>query len=408
MTRRYREIILHAGPGKTGSTSIQRNCHKHRDLLAAHGFIYPGFDLNGRHLINHSDAITGAVCDPPTKYGMGWRQGAKADPEGARAQLRAQWDPLLANPQGDKLILSGENVAEYKDRDMQALREALLPYCDRLRVVAFIRSPQSSLESILQQRVKGGMAVTPKSILGLVKKRYVNLKRNFSDELEVVNFHDAIKHPRGLVGFFMAHCGLPEAALPEDDFSSSNERMSIEAFGLMFAINSLYPRRRTKEHGIQRHPRDLLPIKRLPGEPFQVAGLFDSALGREIEAEGRWLEQELGFSFPPVKQRNLGLLWQEEVVLSVERAIRRLHNDALMETAARHLQNEVRQFRWRRRDTGIALGYIAHRLLRGKAVRDGTYADMDELMKLAKPWYATQLRSRHPVLGRLLSAISRP
>ena len=204
MVQRYKEIILHAGPGKTGSTSIQKNCHKHRELLAAHGIIYPGFDLNGRHLVNHSDAITGAVCDPPTKYGMGWRQKADDDPEGARAQLRSQWEPLLAEPRGDKLILSGENIADYSDHDMQRLKAELEPHCDSLRVLAFIRSPQSSLESILQQRVKGGAAVTKESILGVVKNRYVNLKRNFGDQLEVINFHEAVQHPRGLVGFYMS------------------------------------------------------------------------------------------------------------------------------------------------------------------------------------------------------------
>lgn len=408
---RYQEIILHAGPGKTGSTSIQKNCHKYRELLAAEGIVYPGFDLNGRHLINHSDAITGSICDPPTKHGMGWRQKADADPEGARAQLRAQWEPLLEAPRGNKLILSGESVAEYSDEDLQKLRQELEAHCDRLRVLAFIRSPQSSLESILQQRVKGGLAVTKESILGVVRKRYERLKRNFPTQLEVINFHQAADHPRGLVGFFMHYCGLPEALIPDDDFSSSNERISLEAFGIMYALNHRYPRRKTNLHGVQRAPHDLRPLKFLPGQPFQIEGFTSSRLGRKIDSEGRWLERELGFKFPRVQRRELQPQWQEETLESLEGAALKLKEPALRLAVADHLEAEASRLKWRRLQTAATLAYVGS-LLRRELSDKQLKERREELSEFpvvlanleadALPWYKDQLVEAYPFIKLLL------
>jgi hypothetical protein len=362
VVQRYKEIILHAGPGKTGTTSIQKNCHKYREFLRGYGIVYPAFKLNGRQLVNHSDPITGAVCDPPTKYGMGWRQGADDNPEAAKRQLREQWEPLLREPQGDKLILSGESIAEYSDEDMQTLRAELQPYTERLRVVAYIRSPQSSLESILQQRVKGGAVITKESILGVVKKRYQNLLRNFGELLEVVNFHQAVQHPHGLVGSFMALAGVPGEEIPDLDFSASNERVSMEAFGLMSALNERYSRRQMAEHGVQREVHDLKVLKNLPGQPFQIEGFADSALDSAIREEGAWLEQQLGFQFPEVKRRELEPQWQTETLIALESTVRKLKQSELRNAAADYLTQQAEKLNETRRDTTAVLKFIAKRL----------------------------------------------
>ncbi len=407
MVQRYKEIVLHAGPGKTGSTSIQKNCHLHRELLAAHGIVYPGFDLNGRHLINHSDAITTAICDPPTKYGAGWRQNTEDDPQAAREQLRAQWVPLLREPRGETLVLSGENVAEYSDRDMQALKGELIPHCDRLRVMAFIRSPQSSLESILQQRVKGGAAIRPESIIGVVRKRYESLQRNFPAELEAYNFHEAVNHPRGLVGFFMLQCGLAPEELPAGDFSSSNERISLEAFGIMLAINERYPRRQMAVHGVKRRFRDLNPLKELPGQGFQLGGVTNARVQRALRREARWLEKRLGFEFPPLPARKRPDLWQDETLEALEDTVNRLREPELRAVAAEHLQQEARRLRWRDLETAAALAYIAGMLpqsytdqglrRRRKEKREHPQS-LDDLKAYALPWYKHGLVQENPIL----------
>jgi hypothetical protein len=58
---RYRQIVLHAGLCKTGSTSIQANCRRHRRFLHAHGLVYPQFSFGDRPFIMHSIPLTAAI-----------------------------------------------------------------------------------------------------------------------------------------------------------------------------------------------------------------------------------------------------------------------------------------------------------------------------------------------------------
>ena len=104
--------------------------------------------------------------------------------------------------------------------DLQALLARLQAHTEKLRVVAYIRSPQSSLESILQQRVKSGMVVDPEDLTSVVRQRYQRLRDNFSEHLETFNFHEALEHPGGLVGHFMALVGVSEDKLTGIGFSN--------------------------------------------------------------------------------------------------------------------------------------------------------------------------------------------
>jgi hypothetical protein len=359
MTNRYRLIILHAGLGKTGTTSIQGNCYKHRELLLDHGITYPSFRFRHKNIVNHSDCITAAVCDNPGKYGASFRQQVEDDPAILQRAIRPQMDELLENPGADTLVLSGEGVAEYSDEDMRALREKLQAHTEQLRVVAYIRSPQSSLESILQQRVKSGQVVDPISLLYVVRDRYKRLARNFPGLLETVNFHEAINHPAGLIGHFMALIGVAEDKLTGLEFSSSNERVTLEAYKIMLAINERYPRKEQGEHGVLRLPHDLHPLKDFPGQPFQLEEFSDSKLYQAALSEGAWLESELGFEFPTLQGKEIKDLWQDKSLVSLESAIRGLQDQSLRAAAGGFLRDEAARLETTRPDTAGVLHHIA-------------------------------------------------
>lgn len=41
-----KSILIHAGPGKTGSSALQKFLHSHRNELAAQGVLYPEHQLD--------------------------------------------------------------------------------------------------------------------------------------------------------------------------------------------------------------------------------------------------------------------------------------------------------------------------------------------------------------------------
>ncbi|GAB5449911.1 MAG: hypothetical protein Hals2KO_02390 [Halioglobus sp.] len=339
MAATYKEIILHAGLGKTGTTSIQNNCFHKRETLAEHGIVYPSFMLKGHRLVNHTDAITGALCTRTASYGFGFRREVASEEEAAQLgeDLRAQLLPLLEQPAGDTLVLSGEGVAEYDRTDLQRVEQALASATERLRVVIYIRSPQSAIESMLQQRVQNAQLKDPDDMVGVVRDRYKRLSKQFGSKLEVVNFHDALEHPSGLVGSFMELIGLPANVVSELDLSRSNERVSQEAFELMAEINRCHPRGAHHEGGVRRRHHDMQALFSLPGQPFRMLDYVDSAVYASALKEATWLERKLGFKFPPVEQKDEKPLWQDDTLFVLEEKIRGLPNP-LREAATDYLE----------------------------------------------------------------------
>ena len=363
LVQRYKEIILHAGLGKTGTTSMQNNCFHQRDLLAEHGIVYPSFWLRGRRLVNHSDIITGALCEETASYGFGYRNGVTSEEEASelREELRKQLLPVLEEPTGDILVLSGEMVAQYRPDDLRLVEEALAAHAERLRVVIYLRSPQSALESMLQQQVQGALPRQPEDILGIVRNRFEHLRDYFQDRLEVINFHEAIEHDAGLVGSFLELIGLPPEVVNGLTLTRNNERVSEEAFELMVGINERLPRLPLGEPGFKRRHHDMVSLLSLPGQPFQLRGYVESEIYDAALEEAAWLEQELGFSFPDLVEVESAPRWQKESLFALEDSIRGMSKR--LQLAAADYLTEAAQADALPAETAAVLQFVAERLV---------------------------------------------
>jgi hypothetical protein len=359
----YRQIILHAGFSKTGTTSIQDNCEKYRALLRQHGIVYPQFRVGDHTFNTHSIPFTAAITGRPGKHGLMLRERFPANWDEVMRSCKAQLDQLLELPQGDTLLLSTELVEGFDEQDMATLRNYLMPRAQRLRVVAYIRSPQSSLESLFQERIKMGGLPDPWQFAGRVRQKYENLQRFLPDVMEVCNFHDAIRHECGLVGSFLSLAGVPDADIAGMEFASSNERLSMEAFHLMWAINQRYFPRDQNIHQVQRQPRDLDVLAQLPGPPFQIADFMSSELHQVCLDESAWLEAQLGFRFPPESRNDGQLLWQDRTLAVLEDTLRGLPSQPIVQCAAQYLYNQARTALVSRPATAEQLEAIAQRLL---------------------------------------------
>lgn len=360
---KYQRIILHAGLHKTGTTSIQHNCFKHREFLAGHGIFYPTFNFRDRVILNHSDPLTGAVGSAPGLYGMPHRMHVREDPTEARQAFNEQFKEVLKNPQGDTLLLSAEAVCDYIEKDLVKLRLRLHKFARELKVVAFVRSPQSSLESILQQRNLAGNVVDPHSLVGVVTRRYKRLQKAFPDMLQVYNFHEAVQHPGGLVGYFLCSLGLPLDEVKQLDFGRSNERVSLEAHTLIEAINRAYPADGDSAlDGVERVYQDTRALYKLPGQPFRIEAFQGSGLYDAVTREAESLEQLLGFHFPQSKPGATEPLWQMPTLMALEGVVSRLDSKHFRGVVARTLVDEASGLESTAPATAATLRFIARQI----------------------------------------------
>lgn len=361
-SQRYQRIILHAGLHKTGTTSVQENCFRHRDVLLQHGIVYPVFHFRERRIINHSDPLAGVVSSKPKAYGMVRRMNVEDDRSQAITAFTTQLDEILAKPEGNTLVLSAEMVADFSQQDLAALKKRLVHSTDRLHVIAYVRSPQSSLASMLQQRALAGFAEKPQDLTNVVRNRYERLRRTFPNLLEPYDFHAAVAQPGGLLAHFLGLAGLPREVIEALEFSHANSRMSAEAYRLIEAINLAYPVGNEAQHGVQRGYHDMRPLQNLPGQTFRIDASADPELAAQLAEETQWLERELGWTFPAHTADASGELWQLPSLMALETAISKLEDSTLRQCAIDALEAQAQAIEAGNPGNAAVLRFISSKL----------------------------------------------
>lgn len=361
-TKSFKRIILHAGLHKTGTTSIQDNCYRYREVLLEHGLVYPVFRYGDKVFTNHSDPIATAITTKARFYGAAVRLKNFRGPKDATRTFREQLRQVMASPAGDTLLLSAELVCDFNEPDMKALRRYLEQHTDSLEVIVVVRSPQDALISAMQQRCSDGHPSDPGDFPALFIERYQRLQQVFADRIRVINFHEAAAHASGLVGYFLGEIGVPEEALAPLAFTSSNERISMEAFVLMKAINDAFPRGQ-EGHGLARGHLDLRALHALPGQRFGLTSPLSPEVTASLHEQREWLERELHTRFPddpPVLQD--GPLWQDETLQALEHCINMLDSSRMRSVAREEVLRQADRVEDERPGTAAVLRFIAGRV----------------------------------------------
>jgi len=133
MTQKF---ILHIGPPKTGTSSLQEVLFRHQDQLSAQGYEYPAF---GRHA---------DMSKLPGHHGIpdGIRKHGAVPPE--------VLEQLALLPEGHRVILSSENFAHLDDEGVRVLLRTLGP--ENVEIIYYARRWDQLLPSVWQELVKHG------------------------------------------------------------------------------------------------------------------------------------------------------------------------------------------------------------------------------------------------------------
>ncbi len=152
---RQRQIILHIGTMKTGTTSIQQVFGKHRAEIMAQGAFYPASPGQRAHELLTYTAAGGTKG--PRKGDAFWRG---ADPEARMALFRQELDAELRGlpEEIDRIIISDERMSFFlRTREhIKALRDILEPYASAFRVIVYLRSQDSFLASRYSEQLRVG------------------------------------------------------------------------------------------------------------------------------------------------------------------------------------------------------------------------------------------------------------
>lgn len=150
-----KQVFLHIGLHKTGSTTLQVFSHKNRDSLASCGYLYPQVGIPN-NLYGH--------------HNLAWSlyQNGRAKPEfGDWLQLRqAIEDQFL-----DNIIISSEDFETKHPKIIEAINNKLNGY--QVKIIVYLRRQDKRIESQYTQLTKSGLYVGDiNDFIELVIKQY--------------------------------------------------------------------------------------------------------------------------------------------------------------------------------------------------------------------------------------------
>lgn len=282
---------LHVGMHKTGSTSIQKTLEK-----VAAPSNWRLLRAGGR--TNMGPAICAMFRRGPIKHRSFVKHGfSKEQIEKEGKAEKARLARTLRNCQQESVILSAEALsASLETKDLIALKEFLEPLCDEIRVIGYVRSPLSFKNSMFQQLIKNG---TDQFSLAEIKvdyqRRFGKFDEVFGKENVILRKFDPASFPhRCIVADFCQQIGIE--APPQEAVQRTNESLSREACGILFAYRKFGPGFGVGKDVMKENFRILGAFKGIPGPRFKGSRrVMNSNLTTEAE-DILWMEKRLGIS----------------------------------------------------------------------------------------------------------------
>lgn len=251
-----KRLILHVGPHKTGTTSLQHHLATQRQALRQQGFVVPPI-LSLDNTPNNWYLVYVACCDNErlAKYHNSVRGGHQpADCAKLRERFTQTLDKELHSarqqePLGEQqAIFSSEEVAFLRSDDWDHLYKLFLTHAERIELVYYLRAPIDRLRSDLQQGVKGGTALTAEIFSKLPNQDLLRLRAmepaptlQPKIRLQVRPYRERQgSQPWDVIADFLDGIGAQPPS-PTSRPLAFNPSISIELFSVVQDINKIMP-----------------------------------------------------------------------------------------------------------------------------------------------------------------------
>lgn len=223
-----KEVVLHIGMHKTGTSSIQASLSSFDDGSS----VYANFSV-----ANHSIPITTIFSRNAHKYHIWKNQGiSPVDLSAIKNQYRQILDKHSSDNSRDRLIISGEDIGLLKYDEKRALIDYFTSRNLVIKVICFTRDPQSLAASSIQQHIRGGMSRLTKMNPDYKFRIAAFLDALPKEHIIVRDYGSAVSESGDIVKYMSSLMGID---IPVNGSNSENISLSLSATRLLFRFNRL-------------------------------------------------------------------------------------------------------------------------------------------------------------------------
>ncbi|WP_420566982.1 hypothetical protein [Thalassovita sp.] len=280
-------IILHLGPHKTGSTSIQRSLFSNKGVLAEHGVHFLG--QRGAYKNLYSAFMTDPMRDLWNRRSRLSAEQIEKRDENVRWQLFKQLKSLSGTA-----ILSNEFLCLMRPAELARIHAALSEYGE-VHALYYYRELLPWMASNSQQMAKVGEFFRPTAYATSIRRIHripLNIKREFgADRTHFIKFEDAVK--QGLCNSLLREFNLPDFDTLGLSESRENESLSAPAVRAMYLYNLQNP-----PGSGRRTDKEISERWNLPGDKYRIDGLRPHEI-RDYAKKRTEVSAKLGFHLVP-------------------------------------------------------------------------------------------------------------
>ena len=237
-----RQVFIHAGGNKTGTTTIQNTFRRGQDLLKARDIIYPDFsDMFPTKPSSHWPVAVAFMKQPELYYLF---KDYKYTPSLAvefSSNIRMQLTEISKLKQN--LFISSEAIANLEQEELESLNSFLSQLFDKVSVVFYARYPdESSFVSFFQQSVKGGHCPSYHDVIHnrtfRQTEQAIKLKSVFDDDLCLKTFRKEELFKKCIVKDLLCAMNLDDDLREKIPVWSINQSMLHASIALLYFYNS--------------------------------------------------------------------------------------------------------------------------------------------------------------------------
>jgi hypothetical protein len=288
-----REIWLHIGLHKTGTSSFQKFCHSNRSALADADLCYP------TDWVNHNDLYF-AFSETSLNEDRIRRLHIKNIDElhDWIARKKMDFESEMRASKCSKILVSGEKFSDLTCDGAKSLIVFLQTFADIVKVLTVVREPISFANSYASENIKGGSTLaeeTEHPPLAYYKRRIAPyLNEVGHSNISVLNFDNLFDNGSDLIRSMLQTVGI-DVSRCTSIVPVENKSLTQAAAEILSLVNEHWYSRNDRYSPPPRFPATILNSltgRNMTLPPQAIKQVMEKTLEDVI-----WIEREFGISF---------------------------------------------------------------------------------------------------------------
>jgi len=332
---KIKQIFLHIGLPKTGSTSIQNTLYdkKNQIQLKNAGYLYPT-----KLELNHSFPIFSAFCDNPYEYWHNFSMGLSSFEIKANNNRNLFFlENEIKNTHQNLLILSGEIISNLTTQNLLNLRKYLESITNpkvKINIIVYVRNPLSWSVSNIQQMIK--IFSTEKIAVQNTKNQIHSLFRDHIEKfielfgeknIHLCEFEKAVKHPYGIPGHFLSTIGFKNNTIKKFKIKNANQTISQISADIISFINLKKPMFVNGKLNTDRYSNDTQPLCKIAGQRYDIDIREKKEIFENSIKDTLWLKEKFNVDYsqrPCFQTEKKDYIFNLKICKDIEKAYSRV------------------------------------------------------------------------------------